>query len=82
MIVRAYRAGQDAASRTGGAYLKFGVQSSLEASCLAALEILAIALPLLWFPPCQTGASSDFVLPQLQLHATRQDRQRQPSRDT
>jgi hypothetical protein len=53
-----------------GLKLKLGVQSVVAASHPAALEILAIPPVLLRFPPCRAGATSPFVLPQLQFQST------------
>ena len=55
---------------TSGLEMKFGMQSPVAASRLAALEILAIPLVLLRFPPFQTGATPGFVLPELHLQST------------
>ena len=48
------------------------MQSPFGASRISALEILAIPLVLLRFPPWHPGAPSGFVLPELGLHATSQ----------
>ena len=53
-----------------GLKTKFGVQSPVGASQLTSLEILAIPLVLLWFPPCDLGTPPGFVLPQLHSQST------------
>ena len=47
---------------TSGPLMRSVVQSLAGTSRLAALEILAIPLVLLRFPPCQSGAPASFVL--------------------